>query len=276
MAKSRIRLVNQARTTEAPVDAQADEATVAQDRTQLFNQLTLLFLALTPIVLICYLVIWAFPTSALNPLAPLALEPPPVVLPTSTSSATPTATATARPTNTSTSMPTSTATPTATPTEQPTSTRAPTAQGTRRAGPTLPPSLTPSSTPTPIVTLSVTKSPFNYTAEVIYQRAQLYGTNWAGVAGLVFGLERKHQQNIIVRLWGDEPVGAQGRTLPSGTAIQYGPSGWEFTLGDKPAFGKWNLQLFADDGQPLSPVIEIEMKGDPRANLAYVIFNQNH
>ncbi len=47
-------------------------------------------------------------------------------------------------------------------------------------------------------------------------------------------------------------------------------------LDNKPAFGTWNLQLLADDGQPLSPVIEIEMKGDPRANLAYVIFYQNH
>ncbi len=275
MAKSRIRLFNQARQSEAPVDAQADEATVVKDRTQLFNQLTLLLLVLTPIVLICYLAILLFPAFPLNPLPPIALEPTPVPQPTGTPTATPTATATARPTNTPTAMPTSTATPAETPTEPPTNTPEPTVAG-RRTGPTLPPSLTPSSTPTPIVTLSVTKSPFNYTAEVIYQRAQLYGTNWAGVAGLVFGLDRKHQPNIILRLWGDDPVGADGRTLPSGTAIQYGPSGWEFTLGDKPAFGKWNLQLLTDDGQPLSPVIEIEMKGDPRENLAYVIFNQNH
>jgi hypothetical protein len=275
MAKLRIRMFNQARHTDAPVDAQADEATVAKDRTQLFNQLTLLFLALTPIVLICYLVILAFPTSVLNPLAPIAVALPPVVPPTRTATATPTVTATPRPTNTSTTAPTPTATPTDLPTEPPTNTPAPTIAG-RRGAPTLPSSLTPSRTPTPIVTLSVTRSPLNYTADVNYQRAQLYGTNWAGVAGLVIGLDRKHQQNIIVRLWGDEPVGAQGRTLPSGTAIQYGSSGWEFTLGDKPAFGKWNLQLLADDGQPLSPVIEIEMKGDPRANLAYVIFNQNH
>jgi hypothetical protein len=64
--------------------------------------------------------------------------------------------------------------------------------------------------------------------------------------------------------------------VASGTATQYGPSGWEIKIDNKPAYGKWNLQLVTDDGQPLSPVIEIEMKGDPRANLAYVIFNQNH
>ncbi|HZY42966.1 MAG TPA: hypothetical protein VFF59_13325 [Anaerolineae bacterium] len=276
MTKSRIRLFNQGRDTEPRSDAQADAATVVKDRTQLLNQLTLLLLALTPIVLICYLVILLFPTSALNPLRPVAVLPPAIVPPTDTPTDMPTATPTARPTNTPTAMPTATPLPTETPTELPTNMPPPTIRGTRRSGATLPPSLTPSRTPTPIVTLSVTQSPFNYTAEVIYQRAQLYGTNWAGVAGLVFGLDRKHQPNINVRLWGDKPLDAQGRTLPSGTAIQYGPSGWEFTLGDKPAFGKWNLQLLADDGQPLSPVIEIEMKGDPRANLAYVIFNQNH
>ncbi|MBI5566365.1 MAG: hypothetical protein HY870_15810 [Chloroflexi bacterium] len=274
MAKRRIRLFNQSRHAEAPVDAQADAVTVAKDRTQLFNQLTLLLLALTPIVLICYVTILLFPTMPLNPLPPVALQPPAIVPPTGTPTETPTATATPRSTNTPTEAPTATPSPTVMPTEPPTNTPEPTLTG--RRGPTLPPSLTPSSTPTPIVTLSVTKSPFNYTAEVIYQRAQLYGTNWAGVAGLVFGLDRKHQPNIIVRLWGDDPVGVEGRTLPSGTAIQYGPSGWEFTLSDKPAFGKWNLQLLTDDDQPLSPVIEIEMKGDPRANLAYVIFNQNH
>lgn len=276
MTKRRIRLFNQSRHTEAPVDAQVDAATVARDRTQLFNQLTLLFLALTPIVLICYLVILLFPTSALNPLPPVVLAPPAVVPPTSTPTATPTVTATPRPTNTPTVAPSPTPVPTEPPTELPTNTPEPTVAG-RRTGPTLPPSLTPSSTPTPIVTLSVTESPFNYTAEVIYQYHQLYGVNWAGIAGRVFGPNLKGEMtNIVVRAWGDDPLGAEGSTRISGTATQYGPSGWEFRLSDKPAFGNWNVQLLSDDGQPLSPVIEIEMRGDPRANLAYVIFNQNH
>jgi hypothetical protein len=34
--------------------------------------------------------------------------------------------------------------------------------------------------------------------------------------------------------------------------------------------------LLADDNSPLSPVVEIDMKGDPSMNLAYVIFYQNH
>ncbi len=275
MAKLRIRLFNQDRNAEQPVDAQADADTVVKDRAQLFNQLTVLFLALTPIVLICYLLILVFPTFPLNPLQPIALEPPAVIPPTHTPTDTPTVTTTPRPTNTPTVMPTDTPVPTETPTEPPTDTPEPPV-ATKRGSTPLPPSLTPSPTPTPIVTLSATQSPFNYTVEVIYQRAQLYGTNWAGVAGLVFSVDHKHQTNIVVKLWGDPPVGPEGRTLPSGTAVQYGPSGWEFTLGDKPAFGKWNLQLLADDNSPLSPVVEIDMKGDPSMNLAYVIFYQNH
>jgi hypothetical protein len=110
----------------------------------------------------------------------------------------------------------------------------------------------------------------------LYQRAQLYGTNWSGIAGLIFGLDLKHQPGIGVKAWGDEPLGPDGQLLPSGTKPNYGASGWEFTLGDKPISGVYNVQLYDSNGAPISPIVEIELKGDPRANLAYVIFRQNH
>jgi hypothetical protein len=47
-------------------------------------------------------------------------------------------------------------------------------------------------------------------------------------------------------------------------------------LGDKPVSGKYNVQLLGSNGEPISPIVEIELKGDPRANLAYIIFRQNH
>ncbi len=190
MAKLRIRLFNQDRNAEQPVDAQTDADTVVKDRAQLFNQLTLLFLALTPIVLICYLLILVFPTFPLNPLPPVALKPPAVIPPTHTPTDTPTVTATPRPTNTPTVVPTDTPVPTETPTEPPTDTPEPPV-ATKRGSTPLPPSLTPSPTPTPIVTLSVTQSPFNYTVRPALSVSQLYGVNWAGVAGLVFGLDHK-------------------------------------------------------------------------------------
>ena len=93
---------------------------------------------------------------------------------------------------------------------------------------------------------------------------------------MIFGLDLKHQPGIGVKAWGDEPLGPEGQLLPSGTATQYGPSGFEFTLGDKPVSGKYNVQLLDSNGAPISPIVEIDLKGDPRANLAYVIFRQNH
>jgi hypothetical protein len=112
-------------------------------------------------------------------------------------------------------------------------------------------------------------------AIVEYQRS-IYGLNWAGIAGLVFGLDRRHQTNIVVRAWGDAPLGAEGEEVASGIAPQYGVSGFEFTLGDGPLTGTWNVQLLADDGSPLSDVIVVELNSDPRFNLAYIIFDQNH
>jgi hypothetical protein len=261
MAKRRIRLFNQNR---AERQSDVPMSDVAKDRTHLFNQLTLLLLVLTPLVLVCYLLVLLFPAIPINPLPPVAQGAVITLAPTLTPSLTATPTHTPRPTNTATAV--QTATPTATP--APTDTPAP--AGTRRSGtPTRTP---PTGSPTP----AVTQSAFNYTYDVNYQRAQLYGTNWAGIAGLVLSSDLKHQANIVVHAWGDPPLGPEGQTLPSGTAVQYGASGWEFTLSDKPAFGKWNVQLLNDDGTPLSPVVEIEMKGDPSGNLAYVIFTQNH
>ncbi len=234
-----------------------------------YNRLALLLLLLTPIILACYLLIFLIPTLPLNPFPPYAqamatYAPTPTPQPTDTRTPTPTSTAT--PTNT----PRPTWTPTLTATPRPTLNLKTT--GTPR-GALL---ATRTSTPTATPTAGPTQSPFNYTAEVLYQRAQLYGTNWSGIAGLVFGLDLKHQPGIGVKAWGDPPLGPEGQLLPSGIAPQYGPSGFEFTLGDKPISGKYQVQLLGSTGEPISPVVDIELKGDSRANLAYIIFRQNH
>jgi len=174
---------------------------------------------------------------------------------------TPTPSRTPRPTNTSTHTPGPSDTPTATPVITVTLTGRETRTRTPTPGPT--------HTPSP------TLSPFNYVASVEYQRS-IYGQNWVGIAGLVYGLDGKHQTNILVRARGDPPLGSDGLEIPSGIAVQYGVSGFEFTLGDKPVIGRWNVQLIADDGKPLSDVIPVEMNSDPRLNLAYIVFVQNH
>jgi hypothetical protein len=247
------------------------KATAAPDRSALYNRLAGVLLILTPLLLLCYLLIFMVPSLPINPFQPheLALStlaPSPTPQPTYAPTRTPTSTST--PTNTP--RPTFTRTSTATP--KPTLDLRTPITGTVRAS--FLPTRTPSPTASP--TLGPTQSPFNYTAEVVYQRAQLYGINWSGIAGLIFGLDLKHQPGIGVKAWGDVPLGSEGQLLPSGTAPQYGPSGWEFTLGDRPVNGKYNVQLLDSNGVPISPIVEIELKGDPRANLAYVIFRQNH
>ena len=121
-----------------------------------------------------------------------------------------------------------------------------------------------------------TQSPYKYTADVQYQYAQLYGVNWSGIAGIVIGLDLKFQPGLGVKVWGDEPLGPTGQLLPSGIEPRYGISGWEFTLGDRPVNGTYYVQLLGSNGEAISPIVEIDLKGDPRANLAYVIFRQNH
>ena len=81
---------------------------------------------------------------------------------------------------------------------------------------------------------------------------------------------------MTIKVWGDPPIGQEGASVIAGTSPQYGPSGWEVTLGDQPVSGAWSMQLVDVNGNALSPVLDIELKGDPRANLAYVIFRQNH
>jgi hypothetical protein len=247
------------------------KSTAAPDRSQLYNRLAGALLILTPLLFLCYLLIFMVPTLPINPFKPYAaalatFAPTLTLQPTYTPTRTPTSTST--PINTL--RPTFTRTSTATP--KPTLDLRTPITGTVRAS--LFATRTPSPTASP--TSGPTQSPFLYTAEVVYQRAQLYGINWSGIAGLIFSLDLKHQPGIGVKAWGDAPLGAEGQLLPSGTAPQYGPSGWEFTLGDRPVNGKYNVQLLGSNGEAISPIVEIDLKGDPRANLAYVIFRQNH
>jgi len=247
------------------------EPSVAPDRSQLYNRLAMALLIMAPLLLLCYLLIFLVPGLPINPFRPYeealaTFAPTPTLQPTYT----PTWTSTSTNTPTNTPRPTFTRTPTVTP--SPTIDFRASITGTARAS--FLPTRTPSPTPSP--TVGPTQSPHKYTADVQYQYAQLYGVNWSGIAGIVIGLDLKYQPGIGVKVWGDEPLGPNGRLLPSGIEPRYGPSGWEFTLGDKPVSGTYYVQLLGPNGEPLSEAVEIDLKGDPRANLAYVIFRQNH
>ena len=249
---------------------------MAGSRTRLFNTLSGALLALSGLTLVCYALI--FVVDPFRP-ASIASLPTPAPSPTDTPTVTPTPSQTRRPTNTSTStpMPSPTLTAPALRSPRPKGVGSG-AEGTPVITQTVSGSVTPtpSATPGPSPTPTRTLSPFNYVMTRLEYSRSNYGLNWAGIAGLVFGLDRKHQTNILVRAWGDPPLGAEGQETVSSVAQQYGISGFEFTLGDKPVTGKWNVQLIGDDGQPLSDAIPIAMNSDPRSNLAFIIFEQNH
>ncbi len=232
---------------------------MSASRARLFNTLTGVLLALSGLTLAGYALIFAIDPFGSSS---VAFRSTPTPGPTHTPTVTPTPSSTPRLTNT----------PTHTPTPSPTLTATPVITRTVSGSATPTPPATPGPSPTPTRTLS----PFNYVMIRLEYSRSNYGLNWAGIAGLVFGLDRKHQTNILIRAWGDPPLGAEGQETVSSVAQQYGISGFEFTLGDKPVTGKWNIQLIGDDGQPLSDAIPIEMTGDPRLNLAFVIFEQNH
>ncbi len=288
MAKSRVRLFNRSPKPGTSEAAAAPDQVVAKDRSTFYNQLSQLFLFVgTPLVLVLYLLIFFLPQLPINPFQPVALSTPLVLPPTAviTPTLTSTPTRTPYPTNTVTPTPLPTDAPTLEPTLAPTveavltiTLKPPTAtpRGARTATPTATPKATV--TPTPVIgTPTPTRSPFNYTAKLIYQKAQVvYTVNWQGIAGVVLDAQFKHQPNILVHAWGDPPLGDAGQDVVSGTFDRYGPSGFEFTLGDKLSIGTWHVELIDAGGQPISEVVDVVMQGDPRANLAFITFQQNH
>jgi hypothetical protein len=128
------------------------------NRSSIFNILSILFLGLTLITIIGYVIVLVNPYVVYNPF-------PPQRAGEVTATPTPTAVGQVPPTWTPTNTPTVTNTPTPRPTRTPT--------GVPSPSPTWP----PTSTPTP----RVTRSPYPFTCEISYRRPEY--DRWTGVAG---------------------------------------------------------------------------------------------
>lgn len=131
-------------------------------REKIFNLLAVLFLGLTGVLTLAYLVVLVNPYVPYNPFPPSHIRAWAELSPTPTATFTPLLPPTWTPTPTG----------TATPIPSPTATRTPT--------PT--PSPTPTWPPTPTPTPRVTRAPYPFTCEVEY-RSNPYGIPWSGVAG---------------------------------------------------------------------------------------------
>ena len=101
--------------------------------------------------------------------------------------------------------------------------------------------------------------------------------NWIGVAGKAYDMTGAPiAQGLFVQLGGTfdgTPVDLLGM---AGMASQYGPGGYEFTLGDQPVASTQNLwlQLFDQAMIPLSDKIYFDTFADCNKNLILINFNQ--
>lgn len=102
------------------------------------------------------------------------------------------------------------------------------------------------------------------------------GCKWTGVGGQVFDLQGAPMVGVTVQM-GGRFGGSEVYLLSlTGTAIQYGPAGYEFTLGDKPAASNQTLwvQLLDQAGLPLSDKVTFETYDDCSKNLVLINFKQ--
>jgi hypothetical protein len=102
------------------------------------------------------------------------------------------------------------------------------------------------------------------------------GCSWMGVGGWVSDLQNAPVPQIIIQLGGT--LASTPFDLPSmtGTALQYGQAGYEFTLTDRPIASKKSLwlQLLDQAGLALSPKVYFDTYDDCQKNLVLVNFKQ--
>ncbi len=100
--------------------------------------------------------------------------------------------------------------------------------------------------------------------------------SWMGVGGQVMDLSNAPIVGVTIQLSG--VLGDKYLDLLSltGTALEYGPAGYEFTLADKPIASKQTLwvQLLDQAGLPLSEKIYFNTTSDCSKNLILIKFKQ--
>lgn len=238
---------------------------------KVWNVLTLVVLLVLLGAVVVMLVIFTNPNSGVNPFPPPDL-PGKLILPTSTSTATsfqavsPTVTPTIEVTESS-IVPT---------TVLPTLAPSPTTQVMVVPG-------TPSAVqPTQPAAEEVDNGRFVFGLQAPPQglSVTLYDPtrecSWMGVAGRIFDIQNRPVKGIRVAVTGFLG-GRQIELLSlSGTALQYGPSGYEFTLAEAPiaSTGRLTIQLFDQSDLPLSPAVTFDTYAECESNLVLVDFKQ--
>ncbi|HEX8993207.1 MAG TPA: hypothetical protein VF784_16110 [Anaerolineales bacterium] len=136
----------------------------------------------------------------------------------------------------------------------------------------VPPSKTPKPTATPKAPYSVTISAIQST--IIHPDLDC---NWTGIGGTVVDASGAPVLYRTLRLTGSFNGQPVDKLTVSGTALDYGQSGFEFVLGTTPlATNKLlTLQLLDQGGLPLAANVYVVTYNDCNKNLILVRFKQN-
>ena len=239
-----------------------------KNNTAIWNILAVLVVLAALCITAVFAVIFVNPASAVNPFPPVPL-PPTVALPTVTPTekyfpATWTPTITSIPTGTMTPLPltaTSTQFVLAVPTNSLTETAL--------------------AQPSPVVTptiksnfpFAVPNPPASAASTIIHSDL---GCQWLGVGGQVFDMSGAPVVGIYIKMGGSVYGKAVDMLSLTGTALQYGPAGYEFVIGDTPVDTKQQLwvQLFDQADLPLSDKIYFDTHKDCAMNLVIINFKQ--
>ncbi len=108
-----------------------------------------------------------------------------------------------------------------------------------------------------------------YTTNFVHPEA---GCDWMGVAGQIFDEDQQPVNGMVVVV-----EGVTNNTMIellgySGLAEAYGPGGYELVLSDVNGPGIFWIQLFGEDGNPLSEIYSFQMDGTCEQNLAVINF----
>ncbi len=136
----------------------------------------------------------------------------------------------------------------------------------------VPPTKTPIPTSTPKAPYSATVSAIEST--IIHPDLSC---NWFGVGGSVVDAQNAPVLYMTLRLTGTVDGKPIDKVTVSGTTLDYGQSGFEFVLGDKPIASNklLTLQLLGQDGLPKAENVYVITYNDCKKNLILVRFKEN-
>jgi hypothetical protein len=136
----------------------------------------------------------------------------------------------------------------------------------------VPPTRTPPASPTPAAGFGATPQAIDST--IIHPEA---GCGWFGVAGSVVDKSGAPVIYMTLRLTGTLDGAPIDKLTVSGTALDYGQSGFEFKLGASPVASNrlLTLQLLDQGGVPQADPVYIVTYNDCKRNLILVRFKKN-